>query len=192
VAAFGPLVGKVLQLAAAAAADDYPPGMDRAAARQTLEDGVGQDSSPTSLACAFVHALCQAGLPVQQVEALQQHCLLPLIKLLGAAPRQYVQERSIAAAATSQLMRDERAMLAGVRLGGRGMLRTLAKAVADDVDAVALGCMPALGLCMQAQTSQEVADALVAERGAIPRLLQMHAGAVSVCGGGMGWGLAAM
>jgi len=40
--AFGPVVGQILQLAAAAASDDCPPGMDRAAARQTLEVGAGQ------------------------------------------------------------------------------------------------------------------------------------------------------
>jgi len=87
VAAFGPVVGKILQLAAAAAADDYPPGMDRAAAQQTQEVVVGLVSSPAKHACAFVAAVCAAGHPVQQVEVLQQHCLLPLIKLLGAAPR---------------------------------------------------------------------------------------------------------
>ena len=138
VADFGPAVGKVLQLAAAAVADDYPPGMDRAAAQQTLEVGMGVDWSPARIACAFIEGLCAAGLPAQQVEALQQHCLLPLIKLLGAAPRQYVKERCIAARAIAQLMRDT-AVVAGWRLGGPEMLRTLAKALVDDEADVAAG-----------------------------------------------------
>jgi len=187
VAAFGPVVGKVLRLAAAAAADDYPPGMDRAAARKTLEVGVLVEVSPANLACAFLGDLRHAGLEAQQVEVLQQHCLLPLIKLLlGAAPRRYVEERSIAAAAIGYLLAGETAMLAGMRLGGQQMLRTLAKALADDVDDAAVCSTSALFHCMQ--TGTEVAEALVAEPGAIPRLLQMHAGAVSVRGGVGGWG----
>jgi len=187
-AVFGPAVGKVLQLAAAAAADDYPSGMDRTAAQGTLRVGVGQDGSPAHCACVFVGAVCDAGLPAQQVEALQQHCLLPLIKLLGAAPRQYVQVRSIAAAAIGNLLAGETASLAGVRMGGQQLLRTLAKAVADDGDDVVQRCAFALGHCMRDPTAQEVADALVAEPGAIPRLLQHHAGTVSVRGGGGGGG----
>jgi len=74
-----------------------------------------------------------------------------------------------------------------VRLGGQERLRTLVTALADDVGEVAVGCMFALLICMQARAGPEVAEALVAEPGAIPRLLQMHAGAVSVRGGG-GWG----
>jgi len=187
VADFGPAVGKVLQLAAAAVADDYPPGMDRAAAQQTLEVGMGVDWSPARIACAFIEGLCAAGLPAQQVEALQQHCLLPLIKLLGAAPRQYVQERTFAASAIGQLMRGETAALAGMKLGGRQMLHNLVKALADVVDDVAVSCLFALINCTQGQTAPEAAQAvLVAEPGAILRLLQLHVGAVSVCGGGGG------
>jgi len=185
-AAFGPAVGKVLQLAAAAAADDYPPGMDRAAARQALQVGVGRDCySSASFACASVVSVCRAGLPAQQVQVLQQHCLVPLIKLLGAAPRQYVEERSSAAGAIGQLMHVD--AVAGWSLGGREALRTLVKAAADDADDVAGACVHAIGRFLCKTNALVIAEALVAQPGAIPRLLQMHAGAVSVRGGVGGW-----
>jgi len=174
-------VGKVLQLAAAAAADNYPPGMDGAAAQETLRVVIDDVGSTAFRAYLFVIATCAAGLPVQQVEVLQQHCLLPLIKLLGSAPRQYAQERSSAAVTIGELMFDDAAAVAGWRLGGLDMLRTLAKALADDGEDVAVGWTYALCKCVSETTSQEVAEALVAEQGAIPRLLQQFGEVVSVC-----------
>jgi len=85
-------------------------------------------------------------------------------------------------------MFDDVATVAWWRLGGREMLRTLAKALAADDEDVAAGCAYALKNCMCNTTAQEVAEVLVAQPGAISRLLQQHVGAVRAWGGGAGAG----
>jgi len=114
VATFGPAVAKVMRSAAG-----HPlPDMGRAPALSTQFVSLMAAGEAVNYACGVVNFMCYAGLPAQQMEALQQHCLLPLVELL-AASGQSSEARKLAAGAISELLAQP-ATAAGMRLGGAG------------------------------------------------------------------------
>jgi len=86
VAAFTPVYAKALRMAAAAAAGEYPAGMDRAAAQAMLmAEGDIPNSSPAIKACMYLWWIIVGGLPEQLCKPLVEQCLNSVIKLLGTA-----------------------------------------------------------------------------------------------------------
>jgi len=183
VAVFGPAVADLLRMTAAVASGDYPPGMDRAAAKRMLRpwpQDQAQYATLAAYALLFVLNLGNSRLAHAHVVTLMELCMPPLLKLLASTLPRARPLSGLAALAISNLTRIPALTMTAWTLGGgrEGLLRTLVNAlIAFESSPVVAGCVLTLWHLSYPQPAACAAEL----EGAVPLLLELFTGEVRGC-----------